>query len=345
MRESEAPSHLTMRLAVSARSPGFAFARPPSGRSTLRISRRKCSSAEYSSRSSIGRKIIRRYPSNPEDAADARSAPVASKISFLFRVKCLALSDKVSLLRSFPATHASPSSRPASRWVHPRSSQRQLPRGNQVERFVAVFVLSRFLPWRLGSAAVDCSSALSLFTGRPSGLARVRSALPLVFFARDTTMGILECPTIIRVMRTPHKAEGHLLSLRSPLDRLSVTDCQGSGYRRQRILESPGVAGAAIQPESYPLSCSALAPSGKKATFRRRKPNPSASRQRHDVPHSVLQRYHRFQRCTFGKKPRRICLQAGFFRCSRTDHALSGGCHPGEERSATGRASAIKVFL
>jgi hypothetical protein len=192
---------------------------------------------------------------------------------------------------------------------------------------------------------VDCSSALSLFTGRPSGLARVRSALPLVFFARDTTMGILECPTIIRVMRTPHKAEGHLLSLRSPLDRLSVTDCQGSGYRRQRILESPGVAGAAIQPESYPLSCSAWAPSGKKATFRRRKPNPSASRQRHDVPHSVLQRYHRFQRCTFGKKPRRICLQAGFFRCSRTDHALSGGCHPGEERSATGRASAIKVFL
>jgi hypothetical protein len=36
------------------------------------------------------------------------------------------------------------------------------------------------------------------------------------------------------------------------------------GYRRKRILESLGVAGAAIRPESYPLSCSALALAGKK---------------------------------------------------------------------------------
>ena len=38
-----------------------------------------------------------------------------------------------------------------------------------------------------------------------------------------------------------------MLSLRSPLDGLAVTDCRWSGYCRQRILESPGGAGTAIR--------------------------------------------------------------------------------------------------
>src|SRR6266851_10467272 len=40
-------------------------------------------------------------------------------------------------------------------------------------------------------------------------------------------------------MHGSHSAEGHFLSLRSPLDGLAVGGRRGSGYRRQRILESP----------------------------------------------------------------------------------------------------------
>jgi hypothetical protein len=42
-------------------------------------------------------------------------------------------------------------------------------------------------------------------------------------------------------MRVPHNAEGHLLSLGSPLDGLPVGGLRGSGYRRQRILAMSGV--------------------------------------------------------------------------------------------------------
>ena len=52
-------------------------------------------------------------------------------------------------------------------------------------------------------------------------------------------------------MHAPHNAEGHLLSLGSPLVGLPVGDCRGSGYRRQRILETRRVAGAAIQAEEW----------------------------------------------------------------------------------------------
>jgi len=47
-------------------------------------------------------------------------------------------------------------------------------------------------------------------------------------------------------MHGSHSAEGHFLSLRCPLDGLPVTDCRGSGYRRQRILESPALAGVGV---------------------------------------------------------------------------------------------------
>jgi len=43
-------------------------------------------------------------------------------------------------------------------------------------------------------------------------------------------MGVLECPTVIRVMHAPHNAEGHLLSLRNPLVGLPV-----GGRPRERI--------------------------------------------------------------------------------------------------------------
>jgi len=57
----------------------------------------------------------------------------------------------------------------------------------------------------------------------------------------DVAQGVCD-----RVMRAPHNAEGHLLSLRSPLDGLPVTDCRWSGYRRQRILALTAHAGVGV---------------------------------------------------------------------------------------------------
>jgi hypothetical protein len=58
-------------------------------------------------------------------------------------------------------------------------------------------------------------------------------------------------------MRAPHNAEGTLLSLGRPLSGLVVGGRQGSGYQRQRILESPSVAGA---DRSYRTGASEIAP-------------------------------------------------------------------------------------
>src|SRR2546430_358225 len=57
MRPSEGLWRPTMHSKSKARKPSFAFARLPIGKSTLPLSRPKCSGAGCFSRSSIGRKI------------------------------------------------------------------------------------------------------------------------------------------------------------------------------------------------------------------------------------------------------------------------------------------------
>jgi hypothetical protein len=93
-------------------------------------------------------------------------------------------------------------------------------------------------------------------------------------------MGILECPTIIRVVRTPHNAEGHLLSLRSPLDRLPVTDCQGSGIGASESLSRPALLARLSGPNRTPCHVVRWRHPAKRRHFGDGSQNPSASRAR-----------------------------------------------------------------